>query len=342
MITKSIERAQRKVEENNFGTRKRLLEYDDVMNSQREVIYKRRRNALYGERLELDVMNMVYDTCEEIVLNNRAAENYDSFKLNGLSILGIDSKISQEEFMGGDEIDVVERLYNEAFDHYKEKNERLSKTAFPIIKHTFEERGATFENIQVPITDGKRQIGVVTNLKDNVESGCKELPKSMEKIITLALIDQNWKDHLRQMDDLKQSVQNAVYEQKDPLLIYKFEAFELFKRFVAKVNEETVSFLQKADLPKQQPDQLREAQSRRERQKLNESKAEVQSSLSGRSAQAPNRPPVEKVAPVKSLKVAGRNDRVSVQYQDGSVKKGVKFKTVEEDIKNNRCVLIEE
>ncbi|CAN5459764.1 preprotein translocase subunit SecA [soil metagenome] len=345
MISKSIERAQKKVEENNFGTRKRLLEYDNVMNSQREVIYGRRRNALFGERLQLDIMNMLFDTCEDIVLNTKPVQDYDGFKLTTYSVLGIDISISKDDFLTLSNEIIVDRAYNQSYQHYVNKNASIAKKAFPLIKDIYQSRGANIEEIMVPFTDGKKQIGVVSNLKKNVENECKELITSMEKISTLAFIDQAWKEHLREMDDLKQSVQNAVYEQKDPLLIYKFEAFELFKRFLAKVNEESISFLIKADLPVQQPDQVQEARNLRARQqqpKLNESKEESGSVLNPRERQVKNRPPAEKIAPAKSTKVAGRNDRVNVQYLDGSIKKDVKFKNVEDDIKNNKCVIIED
>ncbi len=342
MISKSIERAQKKVEENNFGIRKRLLEYDDVMNSQREVIYTRRRNALFGERLQLDIMNMLYDTCEDLVLNSKTGENYDSFKLNTLSVLGIDYPIVQEEFTRISAEDLSRQLYDTAYAHYLKKNNTIAEKAFPIIKDIHDKKGATIVDILVPFTDRKKQIGISSNLEKNVDTHCKELIRSMEKFATLAFIDQAWKEHLREMDDLKQSVQNAVYEQKDPLLIYKFEAFQLFKAFLAKVNEETISFLMKADLPVQQPEDVREAKApQRSTQKLNETKEESHSLLTGKSSDTRNRPPVEKVAPVKSAKVAGRNDRVTVQYPDGTVKKDVKYKTVEEDLVNNKCVLVD-
>ena len=341
MITKSIERAQKKVEENNFAIRKRLLEYDDVMNSQREVIYERRRNALFGERLQLDIMNMIYDTCEDLVLNTTAISDYDGFKLTAISVLGTDYEISKEGFEAVDPSVLTEDLYNQGYNHYHEKNAMIAKRAFPIFKDIQKNRGATIEDVAVPFTDKIKQISVVTNLGKNIDTECQELILSMEKMLTLAFIDQAWKEHLREMDDLKQSVQNAVYEQKDPLLIYKFESFELFKRFIAKVNEDTVSFLMKADLPVKQSDEVQEAHTRRSQQKYQESKAESQSLLSGKGEDK-NRPPVEKAAPVKSAKVAGRNERVTVQYIDGNIKKGVKFKTVEEDIKNNKCVLIDQ
>jgi len=341
MITKSIERAQKKVEENNFGIRKRLLEYDNVMNSQREVIYKRRRNALFGERLTLDIMNMYYDTAEDIVVNAKMGEDFDSLRLNALSILGLDFKITEDEFRSMNHPQLTDKLYQAAFDNYRSKNNSIIARALPILQDVRKNKGATVEEIMVPFTDGKKQIGVVSSLSESVESAGRSLITAMEKFISLHVIDINWKEHLREMDDLKQSVQNAVYEQKDPLLIYKFEAFELFKRFLAKVNEDTVSFLSKADLPVEQAGDVREAQASRQRQRLKETKEESQSLLQGNQQQG-NRPPVEKQAPATSRKVAGRNDRVSVQYTDGRIKKDVKFKTVEDDIKNNRCVLLEE
>jgi preprotein translocase subunit SecA len=342
MITKSIERAQKKVEENNFAIRKRLLEYDDVMNSQREVIYRRRRNALFGDRLQLDIMNMIYDTCEDVVLNTKDAEDYDGFKLNVLGILALDYQISKEDFLKIDFPVLSEQLYEAAYDHYRKKNKAISDKAYPIFQSIQKERGATVDNIMVPFTDRKKQIGVVTNLEQNLNTDCKELIVSMEKMVTLAFIDQAWKEHLREMDDLKQSVQNAVYEQKDPLLIYKFEAFELFKRFIAKVNEDTNTFLMHADLPVQDSNEVQEARAPRTRQRLQESKADSESLLSRRGPDTRNRPPAEKTLPMKSTKVAGRNERVTVQYVDGNVKKDVKFKTVEDDIKNNKCVLLED
>jgi preprotein translocase subunit SecA len=338
MISKSIERAQKKVEENNFAQRKRLLEYDDVMNSQRDVIYTRRKNALFGDRLDVDILNMIYDTSEDLVVNAKAAPDYDSFKLNTLSVLSMDVKISKEEFDTTAENELSAKLYEAVLAHYNEKNEKVGKGSLPILKNIHKERGATVKDIMIPFSDGKKQVGVVANLEKCIETEGKEVTKSMEKMIALATIDQSWKEHLREMDDLKQSVQNAVYEQKDPLLIYKFESFELFKQFIAKVNEETISFLIKAEIPVQEPDEVQEARNQRSKQNYKESKEESRSAL---SSNAGNRPPVERATPVKSEKVYGRNDRVSVQYSDGTTKKDVKFKSVEEDVKNNNCVVIE-
>lgn len=341
MVTSSIERAQKKVEENNFGIRKRLLEYDNVMNSQREVIYKRRKNALFGERLELDILTMLFDTCEEMVINAKNAADYESLRLNALSVLGIDYEVSKDEFEKKDPAELTDDLYHKALDHYHQKNKMVADKALPIVREIHKTRGATIENILVPFTDGTKQIGVAASLDKCVQSNNAELIKAMEKMIALAIIDQQWKEHLREMDDLKQSVQNAVYEQKDPLLIYKFEGFELFKRFIAKVNEDTISFLMKADIPVQKPDQVQEARTQR-RARLNEQKEESRSLLSGGGGQAqPDRPPQEKVMPAKSQKIAGRNDKVSVQYPDGRVLRDVKYKKVEDDILNNRCIIIQ-
>jgi preprotein translocase subunit SecA len=340
MITKSIERAQKKVEENNFGTRKRLLEYDDVMNQQRTVIYKRRKNALMGERLQLDIMSMIYDTCEDIVNNTKSGEDFDGFKLSSIGTLGIDTKIDLDHFTKADVNTLVNDLYEESYSAYQAKNKAIAARLLPWVKDIKEKKGGTYKNVLIPFTDGKRQIGVPVDLEKTVKTENAELIKAMEKAITLGIIDMTWKEHLRDMDDLKQSVQNAVYEQKDPLLIYKFEAFELFKAFLSKVNEETTSFLVKAGIPTSDPNEVQEARSRRA-QSYNESKEETKSALAAK-ADTRNRPPVEKVAPVKSDKIHGRNDRVNVQYTDGKVVNNVKFKQVEDDIKNNKCVLIDE
>lgn len=345
MITNSIERAQKKVEENNFGQRKRLLEYDDVMNAQREVVYKRRRNALYGERLELDVWNMIYDISEDVVVSYKNINDYENFQLHILRVFGIESSISEADFRGTQANQLAERLYNEALNHYLERNKQTAAQAFPIIADIHQNRGPMIENVAVPFTDGKRQLAAVANLTKTFESQGLELIRAMEKIITLGTIDQAWTEHLRQMDDLKQSVQNAVYEQKDPLLIYKFESFELFKRMIGKVNEQTIQFLFHAHIPVQAPEQVREPRPQQAPKPpvLKEQKQEVHSSLEDETGHttAPAAEP-EKIMPAHSQKLAGRNERVSVQYNDGRVLKDVKFKSVEDDLLHNRCVLIEE
>lgn len=341
MITKSIERAQRKVEENNFAIRKQLLEYDNVMNSQREVIYRRRRNALYGDRLELDVLNMLYDTCEDIAFGAKGNNSLDSLKLNAISTLGLDFQITEAELEKIDQASLSEKLYNAALVNYKQKNQRSIDSILPILKRINLTRGGTVERIAIPFTDGQRQVGAAVPLQAAIEGEGKAVIKEMEKIVSLAMIDQTWKEHLRDMDDLRQSVRNAAYEQKDPLLIYKFEGFEMFKRFVGKVNQETISFLMKAEIPVSNDQEVQEARSQRATRNYKESKEESRSSLAGGAPPQGSRPPIEKPLPVKSTKIAGRNERVNVQYQDGRVMKDVKYKNVEQDIKNNKCVLID-
>ncbi|MEY3648279.1 MAG: preprotein translocase subunit SecA, partial [Bacteroidota bacterium] len=349
MITKSIERAQKKVEENNFGTRKRLLEYDDVMNSQREVVYKRRRNALKGDRLELDILNILFDVCENLIEMGKATADAENLRMSVFTTLGVDFAVTNDDLKTKDSNKLTQELYALAFDFYQKKNAQIAHTALPVFKNVQEERGATVKDILVPITDGVKQIGVVCNLEKTLQNNGKELVRAIEKNVSLAIIDQNWKEHLRDMDDLKQSVQNAVYEQKDPLLIYKFEAFELFKRFIGKLNEDMTSFLTRADLPKQDPAQVQQAPQpqRASESRVQASKAEVGSSLNpgaNRAATAAanaGRPAPAPVAPRKVDKVYGRNDKVSVQYRDGSIKKDVKYKSVEQDVEQGNCVVIE-
>jgi preprotein translocase subunit SecA len=344
MITSSIERAQKKVEENNFSIRKRLLEYDDVMNSQREVIYKRRRNALYGERLEIDILNMLFDTAEDLVLNGHSSGNYENFKLNVLSTLSVNTDITEDQLVKSNSSELVRRLYKQALEHYNKKNQHLVEKTQPVFQDLFAQRGDHISTVMVPFTDGTRQLSISASLKKLVEPGTREIVTQLEKFATLALIDQAWKEHLRDMDDLKQSVQNAVYEQKDPLLIYKFEGFNMFKRFIAKINEENISFLLRADIPVQSAEEVREVrQVRVPKPQLKEKKEEAPSALAPQHEEAPvaEQAP-EKLQPREVHKTAGRNDRVSVQYADGSIKKDVKYKTVEEDVLNNRCFILDE
>ena len=345
MITKSIERAQTKVEENNFAIRKRLLEYDNVMNSQREVIYKRRRNAMKGERLDVDVLNMLYDTCEDIVLSSKEAQNYDDFRLNSVTILGIDfNKFSKEEFDKEEAITITNSLYEKVLNNYKIKNDLIKSSALPILKKIKKDRGGTVKNILIPFTDGKKQIGVSVNLEKSIENKGSNIIDEMQKIISLGVIDFNWKEHLREMDDLKQSVQSAVYEQKDPLVIYKFEGFELFKKFIAKVNQDTVSFLTKAQIPIQNSDEVQEAKKLKRKENYVTKKEDVSSgsvdkrdkTLGHRTSQ------VQTTQPIKSQKVFGRNSKVSVRYEDGRIIKDIKFKKVESDINAEKCTIIED
>ncbi|RLD72781.1 MAG: preprotein translocase subunit SecA, partial [Bacteroidetes bacterium] len=231
MITKSIERAQKKVEENNFGIRKRLLEYDDVMNSQREVIYKRRRHALFGERLTVDVSNMIYDLCEHIVSDYQMAGDFEGFKMELYRTLAIESPFEEKEFISENTDKLTESLFELVYEAYMVKLEKLAADTLPVITEVHENQ-SQYENIAIPFSDGIKKMQIVASLKKSVDTKGKEVCVAFEKSVTLAHIDDAWKEHLREMDDLKQSVQNASYEQKDPLLIYKFESFELFKKMI--------------------------------------------------------------------------------------------------------------
>ncbi len=302
MISKSIERAQKKVEENNFGIRKRLLEYDDVMNSQREVIYTRRRNALYGERIDVDVANMLYDVSTAIINDTHGNVEFEDFKLELIRNLSIEAPFSEKEFTQESPDVLTEKVYRAALESYERKIESIARQAYPVIKDVFEKQSAIYENIVVPISDGQKVFQIVTNLKKAYESGAKELARSFSKTIILYIIDDYWKEHLREMDELKQSVQNAAYEQKDPLLIYKFEAYELFKNMIDKINRDVISILLKAHIPLRDPSQVQEA---RERRKLDMSKYETSRTD---ALQASANTQERSREPVRVEKKVGRND----------------------------------
>ena len=258
MITKQIEKAQKKVEENHFGVRKHLLEYDDVMNAQREVIYKKRRHALFGERLSIDLNNMMFDFGEKLIEEYQDAKDYEGFKMDLLSTMGIEPPFSEEEFDRMKTKELADKLFEAALEHYREKARIIGEKTLPVIKNVYENQ-THFENIAIPITDGKRGMNVIVNLKKAVENGAREVNLCIEKSITLGLIDNAWKEHLRELDDLKESVQNASYEQKDPLVIYKLESFNLFKAMLENINEDVISFLMRADIPTQDPNAVRES-----------------------------------------------------------------------------------
>ena len=243
MITNSIERAQKKVEENNFGIRKRLLEYDDVMNAQREVIYRRRNNSLFGERLRIDISNMIYDTCENIVLDNKAANDFKNFEFELIKYFSVTTEIDANSFESMPDKEIIDKIYKVVLSHYLNKIENNAKLAYPVIKHVYEKQREKFKRIVVPFTDGIKNLQVITDLEKAYNSNGDQLVTDFEKNISLAILDNSWKTHLRKMDELKQSVQLAVHEQKDPLLIYKFEAFELFKSLIDSVNKEILSFI---------------------------------------------------------------------------------------------------
>tara|TARA_B100000900_G_C20602260_1_gene726154 strand:+ start:4775 stop:8095 length:3321 start_codon:yes stop_codon:yes gene_type:complete len=320
MITKSIERAQKKVEENNFGVRKRLLEYDDVMNAQREVIYKKRKHALFGERLSVDIDNMIYDTCQSIVEEYHEAQDFDGFKLELIRFLSIDSSMDEETFKQTNIETLTEQLYENAIAQYQIKSEMISQRTLPVIKDVYENQSANYENIVIPFTDGLKTLQVVANLKESFESNGNNIPLAIEKGVSLAIIDDSWKENLRELDDLKQSVQNATYEQKDPLLIYKFESFNLFKQMMNKVNKDIVSFLMKANLPSQDPSQVKREQHQKEN--LKTSRAGVESNRSSNQS-VPQQAP-QKIKPIVVEKETGRNEKVTIT--NGSETKEIKWK----------------
>ena len=258
MMTKQIEKAQKKVEENHFGVRKHLLEYDDVLNAQREVIYKKRRHALFGERLSIDINNMMFDFGEKLIEEFQDAKDYEGLKMELLSTMGIEPPFSEEEFDRMKTKELADKLFETALEHYREKSRIIGEKTLPVIKNVYENQ-TQFENIAIPITDGKRGMNVIVNLKRAVENGAREVNLCIEKSITLGLIDNAWKEHLRELDDLKESVQNATYEQKDPLVIYKLESFNLFKAMLERINEDVISFLMRADIPTQDPSTVRES-----------------------------------------------------------------------------------
>ncbi len=249
MVSKSIERAQKKVEENNFGSRKRLLEYDDVMNAQRKAIYKKRHNALFGDRLDLDTDNMFYDISESIVTSHAGGNGFEEFELDLLRILGIQSPISEEEYKTMNKTTLSEKVYADVCAHYVRKNERISSRVYPQVKHIHETMNGQFKNIAFPLTDGKREIQMQIDIETTYKTEGKHIAKEYEKNITLGMIDNEWKEHLREMDDLRSAVNNAQYEQKDPLLVYKLESFDLFKGMLLRLNTETTEFLMKVDIP---------------------------------------------------------------------------------------------
>ena len=311
MISKSIERAQKKVEENNFGIRKRLLEYDDVMNSQREVIYSRRRHALMGERIGMDITNMIYDVAESIIDNAKNAGDYAFLEEEVLKLFAIEVPFTEEQFVSGKQPDIASKLVAEIMAAFKRKMDKLATIAFPVIKQVYEKQGKQYENILVPVTDGKRVYNVSTHLETAYNTEAKELVKAFEKQTLLYVIDDEWKEHLRQLDELRNSVQNASYEQKDPLLIYKLESFGLFKEMIDNVNRKVISILMRGQIPMREPEQVREA---RPLQRMDMSRYKTQKDEAGqtsRTQQDPTRQDTrenQRVEPVHAEKKPGRNE----------------------------------
>ncbi|GLB52028.1 protein translocase subunit SecA [Neptunitalea chrysea] len=348
MMTKSIERAQKKVEENNFGVRKRLLEYDDVMNAQREVVYKRRKHALRGERLKVDIANMIYDTTEIICETNKTANDYKNFEYELIKYFSMTSPVSEQEFNKASTSTLIPQIYKAVSAYYTDKVELKIATAFPVIKEVYENPNNTYERIVVPFSDGEKSLNVVTNLKEAYGSNGKKLINDFEKNISLAIIDDAWKTHLRKMDELKDSVQLAVHEQKDPLLIYKFEAFNLFKEMLEKVNKDVLSFLFKGELPQNNTSNIKEAaQVRKPKEKLETSKEEIPNSdelaAQNRAAgQTQSQQPKVTETIVRDQPKIGRNDKVTIKNVMNGQSKTVKYKQAEPLISKGEWVLTEE
>ena len=345
MISKSIERAQKKVEENQFGIRKRLLEYDDVMNAQREVVYRRRFNALDGERLRVDLANMVYDTAEVITATNKAANDFKNLEFELIRYFSMSAPMSKSEFEDKTEQELAKIIYKEAFAHYESKMERNADLAFPVIKNVYENQGDKFKRIVVPFTDGNKTLQVITDLEKSYQTNGKQLVTDFEKNISLAIIDDAWKTHLRKMDELKQSVQLAVHEQKDPLLIYKFESFELFKEMIDQVNKDVISFLFKGEIPQETANTIQEAKTRG-REKVQTTK-DVIPNMDERAAQSraagnTQRAPQVAETIVREQPKIGRNDKVTIKNVMSGASKTLKYKQALPLIQKGEWVLIRE
>jgi preprotein translocase subunit SecA len=305
LISNSIERAQKKVEENNFGTRKRLLEYDDVMNAQREVIYKRRRNALYGERLQIDIADLFADQTFELAGQFAGGTNHETFTLEVIRQFGIETSISADELRMGKQADLGDRLFLEVYRHYQDKSQRLCHAVHPFMEQIHSERGEQIENVIVPMQTGNRGIQIPVNLAEAVETGSKNLIRDFEKAVVLGMIDEKWMKHLRDMDDLKSSVQNVVYEQKDPLLIYKLEAYNLFSDMVGQLRQDVIQLLSKAHIPDNEhaPEEApQQAPARRS------APPQQYTSSSTASVAPPQQPAAPRAQPIVAGPRVGRND----------------------------------
>lgn len=315
MVSKSIERAQKKVEENNFGIRKRLLEYDDVMNAQRKAIYKKRKNALFGDRLDMDIDNTFYDVAESVSAG-RAKTDFNDFELDLLRTVGIQSPVSESDFDSIEEIELVEKVYGSVREQYDRKNAKISEKAMPQIKHVHETMSDQYKNIVFPLTDGRREMQLVVNLEEAYESGGKAITTNFEKNITLGMIDNEWKEHLREMDDLRSAVHHAQYEQKDPLLVYKLESFELFKRMLDRLNNETMDLLMKMDIPVEQIQTTNQSSTKsnsyaKAKESSSSHQEEVGAGTEANRQAAQNsgaQRPMEKQQPVTVEKTVGRNE----------------------------------
>ena len=346
MMTKTIERAQKKVEENNFGIRKRLLEYDDVMNVQRENIYKRRKNALDGNKLKVDIANMIYQTVANIYDNSKINNDFKAFEFELIKCFSTTSPVTKDEFEKNNDAEIINKTYDVVLNFYKEKNKENSIKVFPIVKNVYENPQNKFERIVVPFSDGKKTMNIVTNLKDAYESNGQELINDFEKNISLAIIDDTWKTHLRKMDELKQAVQLAVHEQKDPLVIYKNEAYDLFESMINQLDIDILSFLFKGGLPSNNPNEIREDRQARRKEKYNTSKEEVLNSdeLANRNRQVGSNVSAKQniiETVVRENRKIGRNERVKIKnIQTGEVKE-IKYKQAEPLISKGNWNIIE-
>jgi len=344
MITKSIERAQKKVEENNFGIRKRLLEFDDVMNSQRTAIYNRRKNALFGEKLDLDIDNMIYDISFSIISYTQESSDYEGFKFDVITNFGIEPPFSEKEFLEKDISELATQLYQNAKERYNRKSAYIQERAFPVIKNIYEQQGDKIENIVIPFTDGKRVMKVVAKLSKVYETEGLEALKALERSITLGFIDNEWKEHLREMDFLKQSVYHAQYEQKDPLLIYKLEGYQLFQGMMDKMNRDIISFLMKAQIydTNEQAVTSSHQPQKQDYSKLKTGREDIAQAtqLNKEAAQRDQSGPV-KSKPIMVTKKPGRNERVKVLNLQNGETKEMKFKQAEPLINSGSWQMVE-
>ena len=281
------------------------------MNSQREVIYTKRRHAIYGERLSIDISNMLFDVCESIITQHQEMRDYQALKLDLIRVLAIECPVTEEELLNKKPEELAEKIFEEAQRFYKNKSQLLIERTLPFITDVFQKQGATIQNIVIPFSDGMKGIQVIANLKKTMDTHGRDVSLAFERMITAAMIDDAWKEHLREMDDLKQSVQGAVYEQKDPLLIYKFESFELFKQMMDRTNKEIISFLFKGVIPQQDANQVKEAKAppKQDLRNVSTNKAAAPSGIPDRSGRAMEGPPAPaKVQPVRAEHKVGRND----------------------------------
>jgi preprotein translocase subunit SecA len=310
-MTKTIERNQKRMEQNNFGVRKRLLEYDDVMNKQRTNIYRMRRNALFGDRLSIDLKNMLYNWCSEQVQLAKDADSYEQLELEVIKTLAAALPFDQQTFLTSKEDALIDQLFDSLTKHYQDKNERIRKQALPVFQGIYQEQGEKIENVLVPMTDGIHSFQIVTPLQKALASECKELIHELEKMVTLQMIDDEWKEHLRELDELKQSTYNAQYEQKDPLLIYKIESFELFGQMLNRLNQRVLGLLFRSEI--ESGDRVEEARvsKRREEPKMKTGREEIGG---GNMSQDPSMPPPQPEhqsmpqSPIRNEIKVGRND----------------------------------